>query len=112
MKVEDKTTHSQKETKIVPRILEFKDDATGRSFRIHRHIHYPDTWLLSFQGYIDMYDLETDDIFEAVQRAEGKIRQVFEARIASMFSFLDNMIVDEENITTQIEKIFDIRKDT
>ncbi|MCD8008692.1 MAG: hypothetical protein LUF68_07140 [Clostridiales bacterium] len=109
MKVEDKTTYSRQETEKVPRILEFKDGATGRSFRIHRNIHYSDTWLLTCQDYVNMYDLKTDDIFEAVQRAKEKIRQVFEAQIASMYSFMDNMIVDEEDITTQIKEIFNIQ---
>jgi hypothetical protein len=56
----DITTYSRDDKKRIPEILETKLD--NFNIRIHRHIHYPDTWLLScHQLAMQCIDLKTDD---------------------------------------------------
>jgi hypothetical protein len=59
MEWKDITIYSQGDKERVPSVLEAKID--GFNIRVHRHIYYPGTWLLScHQLGIDNKDLKTD----------------------------------------------------
>jgi len=61
-------TYHQSQKERIPRVYELKD--VNFSVKIHRHIHYPETWLLScLELDIRRYDLETDSFDEAANRA-------------------------------------------
>lgn len=87
IKVKDITTYSRDEKDRKPRIIEL--EVCGIKFKVHRHIYYPDTWLLSCNELnIDKEDMKTDDLNEAIHNArvyiigylDGKIIQLQKAR--------------------------------
>jgi hypothetical protein len=75
-KMEDKnwkdvTSYSQRDKEKIPRTLELRKlSPFNTRLVISRHIHYPDTWLVSCKGTdIDNVDLHTDNVEEAKQKA-------------------------------------------
>lgn len=87
IKVKDVTTHSKNDKDRKPRIIEL--EVCGIKFKVHRHIYYPGTWLLSCNELnIDKEDMKADDMNEAIHNArvyiigylDGKIIQLQKAR--------------------------------
>lgn len=93
----DRTTYSQRDTERKPRIVEFVSEETGESFKVHRHIQWPDTWLVSANGLCGKVDLKTDDFEEAVVKAAKLIRKLAKQRVNGLISLIED-----------IEKSFDI----
>lgn len=74
-------THSQGDTERKPNIIEI--DSGGIKFKVHRHIYYPDTWLLSCRRMgIEHENLKTDDLPEALEKAKMFILSAIEDEIA------------------------------
>ncbi len=84
MKIKDKTSYSQRDTKKKARVLEFMEEKTGLYYTVHRHIDYPGTWLVSCKGHLDRVDLKTDDLFEAAVRAKKIITSTLIKEIHEM----------------------------
>jgi len=69
----DETSYAQGDKERIPRIL--VTPINGFKIKIHRHIHYPDTWLLTAHDIgINDRDLKTDDFEQAEDRA---LRSIF-----------------------------------
>lgn len=81
IKIRDISTHSQRDTERKPNIIEI--DSGGIKFKVHRHIYYPDTWLLSCRRMgIEHENLKTDDLPEALEKAKMFILSAIEDEIA------------------------------
>ncbi|MDI9413476.1 MAG: hypothetical protein QM401_07870 [Bacillota bacterium] len=64
----DVTSYSRGDKERIPNTL--KAEICGFPIVIHRHIHYPGTWLLSCYGLnLTNVDLSTDDFNEAERNA-------------------------------------------
>lgn len=64
----DESSYSRGTKEKIPDVLVTKIE--GFDIKIHRHIHYPDTWLLScYKLGIEKKDLNTDDFDEATKKA-------------------------------------------
>lgn len=80
IKVRDITSYSQGEKERLPRVIEV--EAFGIKFKVHRHIYYPGTWLLTCDYLkIDKKDLKTDDMQEALSKAKIDILSTIDAEI-------------------------------
>lgn len=75
MKKRDITTHSQKDTNREPRVILFIDESERIKFKVHRHIYYPGTWLLTCDGLCEHKDLGTDDLEEAEEIALETVKR-------------------------------------
>lgn len=64
MKMQDVTIYSQLDKERIPKIVRFTTES-GVIFTIHRHMYYPETWLISSVGICDNVDLKTDDFEDA-----------------------------------------------
>lgn len=84
MKIKDKTSYSQRDTKKKARVVEFTEEKTGLYYTVHRHIDYPGTWLVSCKGHLDKVDLKTDDLFEAAVKAKKIITSTLVKEIHEM----------------------------
>lgn len=83
IKIRDISTHSQGDTERKPNVIEI--DSGGIKFKVHRHIYYPDTWLLSCRRMgIEHENLKTDDLPEALEKAKMFILSAIEDEIAVM----------------------------
>lgn len=83
IKIRDISTHSQGDTERKPNIIEI--DSGGIKFKVHRHIYYPDTWLLSCRRMgIEHENLKTDDLTEALKKAKMFILSAIEDEIAML----------------------------
>lgn len=92
MKIKNTTTHSRRDkNKNEIRVLRFEEEKTGLSFTVHRHVHYPGTWLVSCGEYLDKTDLHTDDIFEAVNKAKQVIISTYKKKIDEMQKTIDEL---------------------
>lgn len=70
MKYEDKTSYKFSDTERIPTTLRCQL-SNKCSFMVHRHVYYPGTWLLTARFLdVDKYDLLTDDVEVAKQKAE------------------------------------------
>lgn len=79
----DITTHSQKDTERVPRVIEV--NAIGVKYKVHRHIYHPGTWLLSCKDLnIDCEDMKTDDMEEAMHRARAYMIGAIDGYVACL----------------------------
>lgn len=87
MKMIDRTGYSQRDTERKPRILEFIDENTGRSFKVHRHVEYPGTWLFS-DKLVERRDLKTDDLDKAIVKAFIYARNRISREIEELTLFL------------------------
>ena len=64
----DESSYSRGTKEKIPDVLATKIE--GFDIKIHRHIHYPDTWLLScYKLGIEKKDLNTNDFDEATKKA-------------------------------------------
>lgn len=63
----DITSYSQRDIERIPSTLEFRKlTPLNTRLIIHRHIYYPDTWLVSCKGTeIDKVNLNTNNVEEA-----------------------------------------------
>lgn len=91
MRVRDITTHSKRDTERKPRIVQFSEEQTGIEFKIHRHIDYPGTWLLSCRELCDKVNLETNDFREATEKAISFLKKLCTARIEELQNFISGM---------------------
>lgn len=91
MKVRDITTHSRRDTDRKPRIVQFSEEQTGIEFKIHRHIDYPRTWLLSCGELCDKVNLETNDFCEATEKAISLLKKLCATRIEELQNFVSGM---------------------
>ncbi len=68
LKWKDESSYSKNDKERIPNVLSTKIE--GFNIKIHRHIHYPDTWLLScYKLDIEKKDLYTNDFNEATKKA-------------------------------------------
>lgn len=75
MKMQDITTYSKSDKKRIPKVVRFTTES-GVIFTIHRHMYYPETWLISSVGICDNIDLKTDDFEEAKVRGITHIKAI------------------------------------
>ena len=63
----DVSSYSQGDKERIPTVLELRRlSPFNTRLILHRHIYYPNTWLVSCKGtYIDKVDLHTDNVEEA-----------------------------------------------
>lgn len=81
IKICDISIHSQRDTERKPNVIEI--DSGGIKFKVHRHIYYPDTWLLSCRRMgIEHENLKTYDLPEALEKAKMFILSAIEDEIA------------------------------
>lgn len=74
-----------------PKNIDFFLLEAGITYTVHRHIRYPDTWVLSCMDYFDKEDLNTDDIDEAVNKATEKMLSKFKATITKLSVAVDEI---------------------
>lgn len=74
-----------------PKNIDLFLSEAGIIYTVHRHIFYPDTWVLSCEDYFDKEDLNTDDINEAVNRATEKMLRKFRATITKLSVAVDEI---------------------
>lgn len=87
----DRTTYSQRDTERIPRILEYKPEAGGVSYKVHRHLDNPDTWFLTCRGFCDMVDLHTDDFVEAEKKAASYMRKLAKRKIQEFATLIEDI---------------------
>ena len=88
--MQDVTTYSQLDKERIPAILKFITES-GIVFRIHRHIYYPETWLISSVGICDNVDLKTDDFEEAKVRGITHIKAILDKKIMKYQSAVEEL---------------------
>lgn len=91
MKMTDISSYSQREKDRAPRVLLFEEESTGICFKIHRHIYYPGTWLLSCDGVCDKENLRTDDFEEAKKKAFQKIKELVQGKVNLLKKFANEI---------------------
>lgn len=79
MKMQDVTIYSHSDKERIPKIVRFTTES-GVIFTIHRHIYYPETWLISSAGICDNVDLKTDDFEEAKVRGITHIKAILDKK--------------------------------
>lgn len=69
IKIKDISIHPKGDKERKPNVIEVE---VGRiKYKVHRHIYYPGTWLLSCREIgVDMEDMKTDDLNEALNNAK------------------------------------------
>ena len=76
----DITSYSQGEKERKPNILQ--NEVNGIVFKVHKHIHYGNQWLLSCAELnIDKFELDTDDMETAKEKGITKMKEMLETRI-------------------------------
>lgn len=75
----DVTSYSQTDKERIPKILRFVTES-GVIFTIHRHLYYPDTWLISSLGICENVDLGTDDFEEAKVKGMLYIKSILDRK--------------------------------
>lgn len=81
IKIRDITTYSQNDTERKSRVIEIVSG--GIKFKVHRHIYYPDTWLLSCRRMgIEHENLKTNDLPEALEKAKMVILSAIDDEMA------------------------------
>lgn len=103
MRIRDITTHSKKDIERKPRIVQFSEEQTGVEFKIHRHIDYLGTWLLSCGELCDKVNLGTDDFCEATEKALVQLKKLCQRRIEELQNFVSGI---EEFENTDNKGIF------
>lgn len=69
IRIRDISTHVKGDKERKPTVIEV--EAGGIKFRVHRHISYPGTWLLTCDELgVEHENLRTDDIEEALHSAK------------------------------------------
>jgi len=95
MEIKDITTYSRLDKDKTPRVYEVS--LQGIRYTVHRHIHYPGTWLLTCRDIgIEMENMETDDTQQALHNA-----MVF------MLGALDGLILKYTMIRNELNQEID-----
>ena len=79
MKMQDITIYSRADKERVPKIIRFTTES-GVIFTIHKHMYYPETWLISSTGICDNVDLKTNDFEEAKVRGINHIKNILDKK--------------------------------
>lgn len=79
MKMQDITTYSKSDKKRIPKVVRFTTESDV-VFTIHRHVYYPETWLISSVGICDNVDLKTNDFEEAKVRGITHIKAILDRK--------------------------------
>ena len=90
MKIQDVTIYSQLDKERIPKIVRFTTES-GVIFTIHRHVYYPETWLISSTGICDNVDLKTDDFEEAKVRGITHIKAILDKKIMRYQSAVEEL---------------------
>lgn len=90
MKMQDVTSYSQTDKERIPKIVRFVTES-GVIFTIHRHMYYPETWLISSVGICDNVDLKTDDFEEAKVRGIIHIKAILDKKIMKYQSAVEEL---------------------
>ena len=66
----DTTTYSRGDKERTPRVLSLSFKELNCEITVHRHVYFPDTWVLSCKSIgVDKRDLATNDLEEAKNKA-------------------------------------------
>ena len=90
MKMQDVTIYSKSDKERIPKIVRFTTES-GVIFTIHKHMYYPETWLISSTGICDNVDLKTDDFEEAKVRGINHIKTILDKRIMKYQSAIEEL---------------------
>ena len=90
MKMQDVTIYSRADKERIPKIVRFTTES-GVIFTIHKHVYYPDTWLISSVGICDNVDLRTDDFEEAKVRGIIQIKAILDKKIMKYQSAIEEL---------------------
>ena len=90
MKMQDVTIYSQSDKEHIPKIIRFTTESDV-VFTIHRHIYYPETWLISSTGICDNVDLKTNDFEEAKVRGINHIKAILDKKIMKYQSAVEEL---------------------
>ena len=90
MKMQDVTIYSRADKERIPKIVRFTTES-GVIFTIHKHMYYPDTWLVSSTGICDNVDLNTDNFEEAKVRGIIQIKAILDKKIMKYQSAIEEL---------------------
>lgn len=84
--IKDITTYNRYDNERKPRVIEISTSGTpGLKYKVHRHIHYSDTWFLSCNELgIENEDMKTDSLHEALHNARIFMLGAIEGYIARL----------------------------